>query len=144
MPRNRMEEYVLNENIKVMYVTAESFPDGVLTAHQKLHAIFPADEKRRYFGISRPNEECIIIYKAAVEEITDGEAEKFGLETFTIKKGVFIGTLILDFMKDVSEVGKTFEKLLEHPNLDPNGYCLEIYNNETDVRCMVGLKKQNK
>ncbi|WP_316847466.1 transcriptional regulator [Pedobacter psychrodurus] len=141
IPENMMEEYILNEDIKVMYVTAESFPDGVLAAHQKLHTMFPADEKRRYFGISMPNEECTIIYKAAVEEIADGEAEKFGLETFRIKKGVFISALILDFMRDVSEVGKTFEKLLEHPNLDPNGYCLEIYNNETDVRCMVGLKK---
>jgi len=144
MPENRMEEYILNEDIKVMYITAESFPNGVLAAHQKLHTLFPADKNRKYFGISRPNEKSLIIYKAAVEEITDGEAEKNGLETFTIKKGMFISELIPDFMKDVSAVGKTFEKLLDHPNLDPNGYCLEMYINETDVRCMVGLKKLNK
>jgi hypothetical protein len=136
-----MEEYILNEDIKVMCVTAESFPEGVLAAHQKLHALFPTDKQRRYFGISRPNQKRVIIYKAAVEEITDGEAEKFGLEAFTIKKGTFISELIPDFMKDVSQVGKTFEKLLDHANLDPNGYCLEMYINETDVRLMVGIKK---
>ena len=141
MPENRMEEYILNKDIKVMYITAQSFPDGVLAAHQKLHALFPMDEKRMYFGISRPNETREIIYKAAVEEIRTGEGEKLNLETFTIKKGPCISELITDFMKNISQIGKTFEKLLNQPNLDPNGYCLEMYINETDVRCMVGLKK---
>lgn len=136
-----MEEYILNEDIKVMCITAESFPNGVLAAHQKLHALFPLDEQRRYFGISRPDENWKIIYKAAVEETTDGEAEKFGVETFTIKKGTFISELVHDFMKDVSQIGKTFEKLLNQPNIDPNGYCLEMYINEADVRLMVGIKK---
>jgi len=141
MPIMTMEEYILNEDIKVMCITAESFPNGVLAAHQKLHGLFPLDKQRRYFGISRPNEKREIIYKAAVEEITDGEAEKFGIETFTIKKGPFISELVPDFMKDVSQIGKTFEKLLNQSNIDPNGYCLEMYINETDVRLMVGIKK---
>lgn len=136
-----MEEYIINEDIKVVCAMAESFPNGVLAAHQKLHAWFPPNGKRRYFGISRPNENGVIIYKAAVEEITANEAEQFGLTRFTIKKGTYISELITDFMKDVSQVGKVFEKLLAEPDLDPNGYCLEIYINETDVRCMVGIKK---
>jgi hypothetical protein len=136
-----MEEYILNEDIKVMCITAESFPNGVLAAHQKLHALFPIDKQCRYFGISRPNEKREIIYKAAVEEIADGEAEKFGIEIFTIKKGTFVSELVPDFMKDVSQIGKTFEKLLNRSNIDPNGYCLEMYINETDVRLMVGIKK---
>lgn len=140
MPIMTMEEYILNEDIKIMCITAESFPNGVLAAHQKLHALFPL-EQRRYFGISRPNEKREIIYKAAVEEIADGEAEKFGVETFTIRKGTFISELVPDFMKDVSQIGKTFEKLLNQPNIDPNGYCLEMYINETDVRLMVGIEK---
>ena len=136
-----MEAYILNEDIKVMCITAESFPNGVLAAHQKLHALFLLDKQRRYFGISRPNKKREIIYKAAVEEIGTGEAEKFGIETFTIKKGTFISELVPDFMKDISQIGKTFEKLLQQPNIDPDGYCLEMYINETDVRLMVGLEK---
>jgi len=141
MPIMTMEAYILNEDIKVMCITAESFPNGVLAAHQKLHALFLLDKQRRYFGISRPNKKREIIYKAAVEEIGTGEAEKFGIETFTIKKGTFISELVPDFMKDISQIGKTFEKLLQQPNIDPDGYCLEMYINETDVRLMVGLEK---
>lgn len=140
MPIIIMEEYILNEDIEVMYITADSFPNGVLAAHQKLHALFP-DGQRMYFGISRPNEKREIIYKAAVETLIDGEARIYSLENFTIKKGMFISELIPDFMEDVGEVGKTFERLLDYPKLDPNGYCLEMYINETDVRCMVGIIK---
>ncbi|MBB6236004.1 hypothetical protein HDC90_000610 [Pedobacter sp. AK013] len=136
-----MEEYILNEDIKVMCITAESFPNGVLAAHQKLHALFPPGKQRRYFGISRPNGKREIIYKAAVEEIADDEIGKFGVETFIIKKGTFISELVPNFMIDVSRIGKTFEKLLKQPNIDPNGYCLEMYINKTDVRLMVGIKK---
>jgi len=136
-----MEEYILNEEIEVMCITAESFPDGVLAAHQKLHALFPLDQQRRYFGLSRPNGKGGIIYKAAVEEINEGEAENAKLESFTIEKGKYISELIPDFMKDVGQIEKVFEKLLNHQNIDPNGYCLEMYINETDVRCMVGIKK---
>lgn len=135
-----MEEYHLNEDIKVICSTAESFPNGILAAYQKLNAQFSL-EQRRYFGISWANEKGEIIYKATVEEIKAGEAEKFGFETFIIKKGTFISELVPGFVKDVSLIRKTFEKLLNQSNIDPNGYCLEMYINESDVRLMVGIKK---
>jgi len=80
-------------------------------------------------------------YKAAAKELKSGEAETLGLETFIIKKGVYISELIIDFMSDIPSIGRTFQKLLAQPGLDPNGYCLEIYINNKDVRCLVGLKK---
>ncbi|WP_316831207.1 transcriptional regulator [Pedobacter aquatilis] len=134
-----METFYLNEDIKVMYVTATSFPDGVEDAHKKLHNMLAFDEKRRYFGISRPDGKSIV-YKAAAEELNPGEAEILGFETLTIKKGNFISAYISDFMKDIPQIGKTFEKLLANPAVDPNGYCLEMYIENKDVRCMVPLK----
>jgi len=133
-----METYTIEEDIKVLCITASSFPDGVLAAHQKLHILFPPNNKRRYFGISRPDGNRGIVYKAAVEELEEENSE---LEHFTIKKGPYISKLIPDFMQDVSQIGKAFEKMLIDPNIDPNGYCLEMYLNETDVRCMVGIQK---
>ena len=64
-----------------------------------------------------------------------------GLEnpSFVIKKGKYWGELLLDWRKDESIVGKTFQRLLRHPNLDKSGYCLEIYPNEKDIRCLVPL-----
>ena len=135
-----METTTIDKDIEVMYVQADSFPEGVKAAHEKLHALFPYSTERNYFGISRP-ENGVIIYKAAAEEIKDGEAEKFGLPTMIIRKGNYISTVIYDFMKDIAAIGKTFQQLLAHPEIDPDGYCVEWYFNEQDVRCMVRLKQ---
>lgn len=134
-----MENFQLNNDIKVFYLAAKSFPDGVLEAHNELQAKLPTIENRKFFGISSPGENGSILYKAAVEELYDGEGKKAGCERFTIKAGKYISTFIADFMKDVPAVSKAFRKLLAYPGIDPNGYCLEIYEGSSDVRCLVPL-----
>jgi hypothetical protein len=134
-----MEKFTLDKSIKVFCITAKSFPDGVMEAHRKLHELVPLLSQRRYFGISRPDK-GVIIYKAAAEELEDGEAEKLGLEPFVIKSGEFISITIPDFAKDMQSIGRAFKELLASPDIDPDGYCLEWYLNEKDVRCMVPLK----
>lgn len=137
-----MENYNLEKNIQVMCLTATSFPDGVMDAYKKLQSFVTDPNGRRYFGISRPNKDGIIIYKACAEEKETGEAEKLGLESFTINAGNFASTYIVDHMKDSESIGNAFKELLKNPNLDPQGYCLEMYKDfdDKDVQCMVPLK----
>jgi hypothetical protein len=134
-----MEYYQLYKDIKTVSVTASSFPDGVLTAFKKLHESVPGSSTRRVFGISRP-EGTGIIYRAAMEQVDDQEAEILGLDVFLIPKGTYIGIEIPDFMNRIPEIGGSFKELLAHPDIDPNGFCLEMYLGETDVRCMVKLE----
>ena len=100
-----METVTFDKDINVMYKTASSFPDGVLTAHQSLHALIPFTTTRRYFGISRP-ENGAIAYKAAAEEKTPGEAEKLNCETLVLKKGNYLSITIPNFMKDIPAIEK--------------------------------------
>lgn len=134
-----MEEYQLPESISAMYITASSFPEGVLAAHQKLHRLVPRTDERKYFGISFPNQNGTIIYKAAAEEIGDGEAEKLSLEAYLIKKGTYISIDIHDFMNNVDAIGKAFQELIADPRIDPNSACVEWYVTDNDVKCMVRL-----
>ncbi len=134
-----METILLDHDIKVFYITAPSFPNGILAAHQKLHSLVPFSTSRNYFGISRP-EHGVISYKAAAEELSPGEAEKLNCDTLTLKKGNYICIVLPDYLKDLSGIDKAFKKLLSHPNLDPEGYCVEWYFNDKDVKCMVRLK----
>ncbi|HMS32967.1 MAG TPA: transcriptional regulator [Ignavibacteria bacterium] len=131
-----MEIITLEKDIKVILVTAESFPDGIMDAYKKLSGMISNPRDRKYFGLSRP-ENGIIVYKAAAEDTVEGEAGKLNLQTMEIKKGKYICEIINDFMKDLPAIGKTFEKLLTNPDIDPEGYCVEWYLNEKDVRCMV-------
>lgn len=134
-----MEKFTLEDDIKVFCETAKSFPDGIMKAHQELHSIIPSSAERKYFGISRLNGKGIIIYKAAAEEIYQGEAEELGCEKFMIESGPYISLLIEDYLGDIQLIGKAFQLLTAYPGIDPEGYFIEWYLNEKDVRCMVKL-----
>jgi hypothetical protein len=133
-----MEIFHLDNNINVFYVQAESFPNGVLAAHQKLRKMLPNSKDRNFFGISY-NSKDGIVYKAAVEESFSGEAEKYGCKKFIIPQGDYLAETLRDWRKDERLVGNTFRQLLSDPRLDKNSFCLEIYLNETDMRCLVKI-----
>lgn len=134
-----MEIMTFDKDIKLFYVAAMSFPDGVMEAHQKLHSLAPPSTSRRYFGISRP-ENGVIAYKAGAEEVYPGEGEKLHCDTLILKKGKYISLTINDYMNDIQSIGRSFTQLLAHPGIDPDGYCVEWYFNDKDVKCMVRLK----
>lgn len=135
-----METINIHADIKVLYITAASFPDGIMAAQQELHARVPFSTERKYYGISRPEGEQGIVYRAAAEELYPGEAENAGMNTLVLKKGRYISLTIHDYMKDLPGIGKAFGELLAQPGLDPQGYCVEWYLSQKEVQCMVRLE----
>jgi len=133
-----MEIITIDKDMYVIYMEAASFPDGVLDAHQKLHALIPFSTERKYFGISRP-ENGMIVYKAAAEEKHTGEAKELNCETIILRKGRYVSLTITNYMKDLQSIGQAFNELLTTPDLDPEGYCVEWYFSDTDVKCMIRL-----
>jgi hypothetical protein len=134
-----MEKYIIEKDIKVLYVEATSFPAGVGGAFTKLHSLLQDAAGRTHYGVSHMNQSGQIVYKAAVEESFPGEGEQLGCETLIIRKGTYASELLIDWKKDESIIGRTFQQLLQHPDLDKKGYCLEIYKNGKDVLCLVPL-----
>lgn len=137
-----METYTLERDIKVIYVQAESFPNGIKPAFDKLHSLLESHTGRNFFGISHPEGHGKITYKAAVEESYNGEGENLGCPTFIIRKGRYIGIYIKDFMKNIPAIGNAFQELLQHPEIDPDGYCLEIYQGMAHVKCLAPLRSE--
>lgn len=135
-----METEIIEKDITVVCVTASSFPDGIGAAHRKLHSLIPFVIQRKAYGISWSDGKGGIIYKAAAEQLEEGEAEAYGLETFVIRKGEYKSELLLNFPEDMTRINTAFQKLLALPELDPQGYCLEVYLTEKDMRCMVPVK----
>lgn len=135
-----VETMIIEKDIKVYCVTANSFPEGILTAHRTLHSKIPFSKERRYFGLSRPgNGNFEIVYKAAAEQIEDDLKMDDQLDTFVIEKGTYKCITISNYMKDSQSISQAFQELIALENIDPNGYCLEWYYNEEDVRCMVRM-----
>ena len=138
------ERYFIDKDIKVVCVEADSFPEGIGAAWQKLFSILPNAEQRKLYGISYGTENGKVIYRAGAEALHAGEADQLQLETFTIKRGEYIGEVLEDWRNNESQIGKIFHKLLEDPRIDKKqGYCLEIYFNQKDVRCLVLLNSSN-
>lgn len=134
-----MEPYTLERDVEVFYVKASSFPQGIKPAFEKLAALLPDIQDRKLYGISRPEGGSEIIYRAAVAAQSPGEGATYGLDSFIIRKGVYMGEILLNYEQDLPKVSQTFDKLLQTPGLDPQGYCVEDYLNEKDIRCMVPL-----
>jgi hypothetical protein len=132
-----VNHYFLQEDITVFYISAGSFPAGIPGAHEQLNRLVPYSTKRMYFGISRPGPGGAIEYKAAANELTEGEFREKGLPAFIIRKGNYVCTDIPDFMKNIPAIGEAFQTLLTDSSIDPDGACIEWYVNETDCRCMV-------
>jgi hypothetical protein len=133
-----MIQIKIGQDIRVFYIQAKSFPDGVMEAFQKLHTLLEFPPQRRNFGISRP-ENGKIIYRVAAEELVAGDLQKHQLTEFIIPNGNYIGIKIEDFRKDLTQLKIAFDLLLSNPNLDQNSYCIEEYIGIDDVVCMVRL-----
>ena len=135
-----MKTITLETDINMFYVTAKSFPDGIGEATEKLHSLFSFSKERRIFGLSRPENNDGIIYRAAAEEMYEGEAGKLQCSTLIIPKGKYIALEVIDFRKDILSIDRAFKQLLQQPNLDPQGYCVEQYANDREaVTCMIRL-----
>ena len=134
-----MEKYKIEQDIRLFYVQAASFPLGVGGAFKKLNELIGHNKSRLLYGISFPDGAGNLVYRAAVEETSPGEGEKAGCPIFVVRKGDYISAYLSDWKKDESIIGRIFQELLRDPHIDKQGYCLEIYPNEKDVRCLVPL-----
>ena len=133
-----MEKYELVKDINVFYLPADSFPEGIKPAFERLENLVDPANKRTVFGLSWPDNNGKLMYKAAYEERYPGEGKKYGLNSLVIKKGSYISELLSSFASDLSQIGNTFQRLLEQPDIDPNGFCVEWYKG-ADVFCIVRL-----
>ncbi len=132
-----MDSFILGEDIPVVCIRAKSFPDGIIAAHEELHRMLPFCEGRRFFGISRPepSENGTIVYKAAAELMDSDRLS--GVEKFTIKGGSYNTYYIKDYRENIAAIGECFDLLTGQAETDPDGYCIEWYIGESDVKCMV-------
>jgi predicted transcriptional regulator YdeE len=135
-----MQTTSINQNITLACITAISFPAGVPQAHQEIQAMVPNSNQRRFYGISRPNEQGMIIYKAGIEIFDPNEAIALGLETFVIPSGTYQVIAVNDYLNNLGAIQAAFQVLTAHPDMDPEGYCIENYLNEKDLECWFKLK----
>jgi hypothetical protein len=134
-----MEMIEMKEDILLMTVKAEHFPEGIREAFDELKRMLPPDDRRTPYGISKPEWNGTIVYKAGVEEAFAGEAEAYRCEQVMLKKGRYAVETISGWQSKIGSIAGTFEALLAQPQLDPETPCIEVYHSQSDLYCMVRL-----
>lgn len=136
-----MELITLEADIHVMYITAKKFPEDIPSTYTQLEQTISIKTERRYFGYSQPNNGGVIVYRACAEVLNANEPIEYNFKTMIIKAGDYASIYIKNHFDDENNIPNAFSKLLKHPQLDPNGFCLEIYKNFTDpdVNCLVPI-----
>lgn len=137
-----MKEYTITEDIKTLCFKATSFPMGVMDSFKTMHNTIPDAYGRVNYGISQGNAQGGINYMAAVPQKEDNEAQRYNCDTFTIKAGKYISKELKDIKGNETQFATAFQELLKHPDVDPNGYCLEIYGDDNTATCLVKLKDE--
>lgn len=132
-----MENLTVNTEIQLVCVRATSFPDGIMAAYKKLGQRVNVKE-RPVYGISHGSDTGII-YWASAEAKSKSEAAELGLESYTIKKGIYATETLNDITGNEQVIGNAFNRLLNHPKLDETGECIEWYKSANEVICMVRL-----
>jgi hypothetical protein len=134
-----VEPFRIEKPISVLRAKALTFPEGILAAYEQLDKALPNYQLRTHFGISHPNQKGEIQYWAAMAVLDADSGNTFGQEPFEIVSGNYASILIVDFYKNMHLVKQAFKELTALPDIDPNGYCLEMMVSFTDVRCLVKL-----
>jgi hypothetical protein len=133
-----MKEYTFTEDVALIAVTAQSFPEGIGEAFNTLMRMLPDSQERVFFGISYPNKERGLIYKAAVSQAFDGESEQYNCETFVLSKGKYLTETVKNWRGQVEKIGLAFRNLGKSRS-DIVAPGIEWYQGE-DVMCMLKLE----
>ena len=85
------------------------------------------------------NSENKMVYLATAVEKENGEAEKYHLDSYTIKKGEYATETVLDWRKKTDSIKGVFEGLFHSVKETPTGPNIEWYKDDNEMLCMVRL-----
>jgi len=127
-----------NYNFKAFYIDVKSFPDEIGSTFQELFKYFPNDDGRKIMGISK-YENGKFSYKVAAEILHNDELSIHKLPILEIENGSYVYIEIKNFISNIDLISEAFTNLISNTNIDPNGYCIELYK-DNDVLCLVKLE----
>lgn len=134
-----METIEIHKDILLITVRADRFPEGIQGAFDELKERLPAGDDRMPYGISKPERDGTIVYRAGVEASHADEASTRGLETVVLKRGTYAVRTVDDWQQKIHTLSAVFDGLLQHPLLDPATPCIEVYRSRKELLCMVRI-----
>lgn len=130
-----MELYQQAEAIKLIGTLVKTFPMGIKEAFDQLYETL--GDKRAYYGVSWMDEKGAIVYYAMAPALSDTEEQLTGYEKLTIPKGNYRTETVKDWMSKTDSIKDVFHRLTAGIKPDENHPCIEWYQSDDEMLCMV-------
>jgi hypothetical protein len=135
-----MKIFSIDHDITVFGKIVDTFPDGIGQAFDEIIHKIPDGLARSRYGISSWSGERMI-YIAAVEQESEGEAKQYGYDTFSIERGNYGIEEVRGWRDKTDSIKEMFEKMCRSiPGLDLMKPCVEWYKNDDVMWCMLKSK----
>ena len=126
------------DELTLMYVEAESFPDGIKASWDQLEKLVNSPNHRVYYGLSK----CIetkLIYRACVVPLDDDEPKRLGLKTITIPPSSYAAKKLINWPSKIPMFGTIFDELFKKYSTNKDLFAVEYYKDMEEVILMVPL-----
>ena len=125
----------LNE-INVISVKAENFPDGIGEAFNRLESKLPSLRGRKFYGIllSKPEGKE---YRACMVPFNENESSVFDLESYTIPGGKYCRVILKGWEGKTNDIKKVFNSLSESLEFDSSRPQIEYYKSKKELILMM-------
>lgn len=126
------------DDLKLMYVQAPSFPDGIKEAWDKLESPLASLKGRKFYGTARLVD-GVMEYRACVIPLDDSEPLRLGFATFTVTSGYYATKKLINWTSQTHLIKTIFEELDSQHALDPNRPHIEFYRSQKEVVLMAPI-----
>lgn len=128
----------LPHDIQLVMLQATSFPEDIQATFDTLKKTLDGIPTQTFYGVSHADPQGRILYYAAAS-LADAQQTVPGTKSITVRKGYFLALPVRKWRENIPAITTTFDTLMKHADIDPDGYCLEEYGCDT-MRCLVPLR----
>ncbi len=133
-----MEEYHLENDLKVFGLQVKTFPLGIGEAFDSLIGRLPGGLNRAYYGISYITDKGVV-YLAVTAERFEGESAKYPYDSFRIAKGNYRTVIVKDWSTKTDQIKDVFHTMMKDQCPDEHRPCVEWYKDDKEMMCMVRI-----
>ena len=138
-----METIQILQPIQLFIKEVKNFPEEKYATLKQLESHLKGGERSKKFGVATTGSKNKPFKYWAGIAFSKDHPEPAGLTSFEVPQGTYLMEKVNDFKSDKTAIFNTFHKLLSYPQAEQSGYCVEIYNDDGSVSCLLTAKKTN-
>jgi hypothetical protein len=129
--------HVTLPDVKVMYVESTTGLAGAAKAFDTLEAQFASLKGRKFYGTFQPPTGP---YRACVAIEPGDDAAALGFSTWTIPGGKYSRRKVMNWEKNLPEIGKTFQRMSQENERDVSRPSIEFYRSQRELVLFLPVK----